>query len=247
MKTKTRVRWGIIFSLLFTATLLTTSCEDDDDGVLVIYSYEDAQEAIAISLAYESYGLVANFDKVSEEIEGNHECEVLNEESESETGDFTASGLTTYVYDYTESFTKYCDPDLYVSYDLLAEQTIESVRISKTHTIHVDFITTGLEDSSENEIYNGAYTRNGGWETVYSNENYDFTYESDVVDVQVSKETGKIVSGTSTFTLTEEYSYNNLTYTYTGIVKFIDEDKAKITFDSGEVFYVNTNNLSISN
>lgn len=247
MKRRTFFKPSIIFSLLFSLTLLTTSCDNDDDKVIYVYSYEDAQEAIAISLAYDSYGLVANFDKVSNEIEVNDECDILYEESDTEEGDFTASGLSTYVYNYNEAYTKYCDPDLYVNYTLTAEQVIEAVRISTTHSISVDFTTTGLEDTSENEIYNGTYNRNGGWETVYSEETYNFNYESTVEDILVSKATGKIVSGTSTFTLVQEYSYDNLTYTYAGVVEFLNEDEAKVTFDDGNEFYVNINNLSISN
>ncbi|WP_458627228.1 hypothetical protein [Winogradskyella sp. PC D3.3] len=66
-------------------------------------------------------------------------------------------------------------------------------------------------------------------------------------DVLLFKTTGKITSGTSTFTLIQEYSYNNQIYTYVGTVEFLNEDEAKVTFDDGSVFYVNTNNLSISN
>lgn len=151
------------FLLLFTFAILTTACQDDDDDIIIyVHTYEDAQEAIAISLAYDSYGLVAYFENVSSEIEINNECDLLYEENDTETGEFNSSGLTTYVYNYNESYTKYCDPDLYVDYSLTAEQLIESTRISTKHTINTDLITTGLEDTSETEIYNGIYNRNGG-------------------------------------------------------------------------------------
>lgn len=236
------------FLLLFVFAIIITACDDDDDDEIIIYvhTYEDAQEAIAISLAYDSYGLVAYFENVSSEIEINNECDILYEDSDTETGEFNSSGLTTYEYNYNESYTKYCDPELYVDYTLTAEQLIESTRITTTHSINTDLITTGLEDTSENEIYNGTYSRSGGWETAYSEESYNFTYESKVTDIFLSKTTGEIISGTSTFTLTQKYSYDNLTYTYEGTVEFIDENEAKVTFDDGSVFYVNINNLSIS-
>ncbi|QDO95237.1 hypothetical protein FNB79_15070 [Formosa sediminum] len=248
MKRKTILKSRITYLLLlFALTISFTACEDDDDDVIIyVHTYEDAQEAIAISLAYDSYGLVAYFENISNEIEVNNECDVLYEDSDTETGEFNSSELTTYVYNYNEIYTKYCDPELYVDYALSAEQLIESVRVSTTHNINVNLITTGLEETSENEIYNGTYNRNGGWETEYSEEYYNFSYSSEVSDILLSKATGEIISGTSTFTLTQDYGYNNLTYTYEGVVEFLNKDEAKVTFDDGSVFYINISNLSIS-
>lgn len=241
---KIRILKPLMVVLLITATI---SCDDDDDTIIIeVPSYEDAQEIVALSLSYDSYGLVAQFEQMNSTITDSSECETLYEDSDVQTGAWD-SGLITYQYDYTEAYTKYCEPELYVDYTTSASQLLEAVRFTATHEVTAQFVATGLEAESDSEIYNGSYERSGLWESTTDEDFYNFDYKSQVNEVFLSKETGKITSGTATFTLSETYSQENLTYSYEGTVEFLNEEEAMVTFDTGEVFYVNLNNVSISN
>lgn len=235
----------MLLSLLVLALL--QSCDEDDDVILITryYAYEDAEEAIAVSLSYATYGMVANMNRASNEIQGNTDCDVPFEDA-STFYDETITGYISYEYAYHENYVWTCGPETTVDYTLTATQYLDAVRYDYDHEIALDFQISGLEDESPNEVYEGAYNRTGEWESGYNEETYAFDFDSEISEALVSKESNKIYSGTATFSLVQSYSYSNITYTYKGIVEFINEDEAKVEFDSGEVFYVNLNNISIA-
>ncbi|RIV47435.1 hypothetical protein [Flagellimonas pelagia] len=242
-----RVLFLILMSMLLGALALLQSCDDDDEIIVITryYAYEDAEEAVAVSLSYATYGLVANMNKASNEIQENSDCDVLYQESDS-FYDETITGYISYEYNYQEEYMWSCEPDMAVDYELSATQNMKSLRYTYDHDIDLSFDITGLEDTSADENYEGSYQREGEWESNYNGETYRFTFESDIDGVLVSKESNKIYNGTATFSLVQTYSYSNVTYTYKGTVEFVDEDEARVEFDSGEVFYVDLNNISIS-
>jgi len=239
MKTK------LLISMAAAGLLSVMQGCDDGDVIYIdpIYAYSDAEEAVAISLAYSSYGLVANMNQASSEIQEISTCDQLYQNSDT-TYNETKPGYISYEYIYKEEYLMSCDNPS-VSYDLTATETLEAVRASYNHGITVNFEITGLEDESADEIYNGAYKRTGSWDANYYDDDYKFTFDSQVADVHLAKQTGKIYSGTVTFTLVESYESSNLDYTYNGTVEFLDEDQAKVVFDDGNEFYVDLNNMSI--
>lgn len=235
-------------SCLFTIAIgLLQGCDDDDDVLLITrhYAYTDAEEIIAISLSYSTYGMVANMNRVSEEIQEDHDCNVLYEENDSFSTE-TFTGYIGYEYNYEEAFIWTCEPDTEVDYDLSAVQAFESVRYDYTHNIELDLNISGLDDTDPDEIYQGIYDRKGEWESNYNEETYSFVFESDIIETMVSKDSNKIYAGYANFYLSQTYSYSNITYSYEGSVEFIDENEARVEFDNGEVFYVDLNNISIA-
>jgi len=240
---KTRLLMSMVVMGLFPAI---QSCDDDDDVIYIdpVYAYSDAQEAIAISLAYSSYGLVANMEQASDEIQDISTCGELYQNTETVHNE-TEPGYISYDYAYTEEYLMSCDNPA-VDYDLTATETLEAVRASYEHSITVSFTVTGLADESADEIYNGAYKRTGYWDANYYDDDYRFTFDSQIADAYLSKQSGKIYSGTMTFTLVESYESSNLDYTYKGTVEFLNEDEAKVVFDDGSEFLVDLNNISIS-
>lgn len=238
------------FNLLLYSGLsfLLLSCNDDDDDTIVIEipSLQDAQEVVAISLAYDSYGLTAHFEEMSQTINEANECGVLNENNDSGSGDWDSDSIT-YTYSINEEFTKFCDPALLIEYSSTAAQELDAPRFSGTHTINTEFTVTGLEEEVENEEYTGFYNKVGIYESGNDEQFYEFSYKSDLSNILVSKELGKIISGNVIFTLEQEYDYNDLTYTYMGSVEFLNENEARVEFETGEEFIVDLNNVSISN
>ncbi|WP_318342838.1 hypothetical protein [Flagellimonas baculiformis] len=222
-------------------------CEDDDDVIIITrnYAYEDAEEAIAVSLSYGTYGVVANMNRASEEIQENNDCDVLYQETDS-FHDQTYSGYISYEYEYQEEYIWSCEPNSTVDYSLSASQHLEAVRANYEHEIALDFDITGLDEGSEAEAYGGTYDRTGEWESNYNQETYSFEFNSTLIETLVSKDSNKIYAGTATFTLVQDYSYSNVSYTYQGTVEFVSDEEARVEFDSGEVFYVDLGNISIA-
>lgn len=241
---KTYTAHLIALSMAFSSIGLT-ACEDDDTVIIVSreVSQEDAQELMANILSYETYGLVAQFDRIGDEVLESAECDVPTTDTATASG-----GLVNYTYDYafSEAYTLFCDAGLLLQYDLTGQQDIDALTYDAQHVITLAFQTTGLEESAEDEVYDGAYDRSGDWRADRSGETYDFTYDSTVEDVRVAKDSNKIVGGTSTFTLTQTYSRANVSYTYTGTVVFLNEDLAEVTFGDGASFVVDLLDVSIA-
>ncbi|MEM1337048.1 MAG: hypothetical protein AAGF96_04830 [Bacteroidota bacterium] len=230
--------WVMIISIGFAC------CEDDNDTLVIDLNVaeDDIEELFAVLLSYDTYGLVAQFEEVSEEIESISECEATTTNIETESGGFNNY---SYEYRFTEVYTLFCTPERNLSYTLDGVQEIDAYNYDAVHQITSDFTTTGLEETDFNEIYNGNYDRTGAWESNFNEDTYDFIYDSTVVDILVSKESNTIQSGSSTFTLEQTYSRDNLTYTYGGTITFLNEDEAQVTFDDGETFIVDLTNVSI--
>ena len=234
---------SIALILAFTAL----SCYDDDTTIIIDrdLASKDAEELIAISLSYDTYGLVAHFDHIGQEIENISECDVTNTDTQIETGNINSN--YDYIYTFTEVFTLYCEPELYLEYALEGDLEFDAYNFEEIQQININFTTTGLEDISDEEIYNGNYNTTGEMQSDFNNNTYEYSYDSTIFDIRVNKESNKIVSGSVTFSLVQTYSRNNLTYTYNGTIEFLNENAAEVTFDNGEVFVVDINNVSISN
>ncbi|WP_375587344.1 hypothetical protein [Flagellimonas aurea] len=249
MKKNGKELYGLFLkSLLFISASLLLGCDDDDDLVIITYHYaqNDAEEALAISLSYASYGFVANMSKASTEIQENYACDQWYYENES-ISEETVSGHLSYEYSYEEEFRWSCDPIYEVDYNLMGMQHLSfGSNVKYLHDIGVDFQVTGLEENSPYENYEGTYSRFGDWQSDYNGEGYYFTFRSEILEAKVSKSSNKITSGTVNFRLTQDYRHSQMSYTYEGTVEFINEDEARVIYDSGEVFYIDLTHASIS-
>ncbi|WP_281752325.1 hypothetical protein [Neptunitalea chrysea] len=238
----------VLVAILVLMLGILSSCQDDDDVVIVryVYAYEDAEEILAESIAYGSYGFVANLRQASEEIQTNT-CEqsINNSDSFSDTNLW---GSVTYDYMYTEEYTNYCNPEAYVTYDLEATQNLGAYNYDFEHDISLNFQVTGLDVSSDSEYYLGDYDRSGEWKALYDDDlRYTFILDIDFENLSVSKSSNKIYAGEANFVLEQVYNAPGLVYTYSGSIEFLSENEAKVTYDNGESFIIYLNNISLSN
>ena len=230
---------GLLFAL--------SACDDNDNSTIYVdprYANTDAEEAIALSLSYSSYGLVANMNQISNEIEDVSSCDSLYSNSDSFHGE-TYPGTISYDYEYNEEYNLSCDDNPEITYALTGTQTFKTLRSTYQHELKANFVVSGLRDSSDDEIYTGEYQRSGIWEAEHYDDNYQFDFDCKIDKAFVSKQSNKIYAGTATFTLQESYSFSNLDFTYKGTVEFISENEARVEFDNGDVFNVDLNNVSI--
>jgi len=229
-------------------TLLSTlfsSCEDDD--VVVVDpddAYTDAQNAIAVSLAYQAYGMVANINYAAETLIDHAECDKPYSKSDTLDGEMPWH-YGHYTYYCAENYLVPCSDTQPIEYGLEAKQVFEGHR-SYEHHIALAFTVDGKSSNANDQVFNGMYKREGGLDAVESVNSYQFAFESELQDVYLSKQSDKIYRGTADFTLTENYGSSSPTYTYHGQVEFVNENEAKVVFDEGETFTVNLHNLSIT-
>ncbi len=247
MKKMNIIKSKILIGAVIGLFPLMQSCEDDGDVVYIdpAYAYSDSQEAIAVSLCYDSYGLVANMNQASTDIQEISECGQMYYNNDTVYKE-SAPGYVSYEYKYAEDYMMSCEESS-VAYNLTAEETLSAVRTDKNHIIAINFTITGLEEESNDEVYNGSYTRTGRWDAIYYEEDYEFTFDSKIDSVLLAKQSGKIYSGTVTFTLVQSYGPSNIDYTYHGTVEFLNEDEAKVVFDDGNEYTVNLYNISVGN
>ncbi len=237
--------------LLLAILFINQGCDDDDDNSTdntysINFSKSDAEEIIANSISYSTYGLVASMNQVSQEIDEITECDIEYVNEDTKYGE-SVPGYISYTYNYTEEYKKTCAESSTIQYSLTGEQIFDAPRVEYNHDLSVDFTIEGLDDSYDDELYTGKYSRQGDGESGVSSENYNFKFSTEIENaVYVSKETNKIYAGILNFSLEQEYEESNVTYSYSGTIEFVDENEALVTFDNGDSFNVTLDNISIS-
>ena len=233
-------------SMVFAMAFMATSCDDNDDEVIVVVISEArAAEIVATSLAYNTYGLASNVNYFSEEISNILDCGEMG--TNSGTLDYTSIfGNVTSTFEFIEDFSKSCDPVEMVSYNVTAFQDIDAVYFTSQQDVEAQFLVTGLETGTTNELYTGSYQREGDWHSKTFNDSLGVTYVMQFNDLSVDKDTFLIISGTSGFTLNVDYSETTASSSFSGTVTFINEDEARIDFNNGDSYLLNLETGEIS-
>lgn len=221
-----------IFSFTF------TSCDHNDDAVIIVVSEEQAIEIVATSLAYNTYGMASNVNYVSNEISEALACGEQN--TNSGTNNYvSAFGGITSIYQFNESYSKICTPNEIINYSISAFQDIDAVYFTSQQDIEASFTVTGLEDTAPNELYSGVYQREGNWYSKVYNDSLDVFYNMNFTDLNINKTTYHIVSGISAFNLNTNYSETSESNTFSGNVIFLNENEVQIDFTNGNSYLLN--------
>ncbi|WP_130857956.1 hypothetical protein [Olivibacter jilunii] len=236
----------LLIGSLFMSSLMLNACDDEVNTVVIDPddAYLDAQNAIAVSLAYHTYGMVANMTLAGNLMVDRLTCDKIYSHSDTVQGD-SRFHYGDYTYYYSEKYQVPCSNTGLVEYFLEANEEFAGQRLYE-HDIALKFSISGTNSEADDQVYNGDYRRSGSLYAVNSYKSYHFTFECDLHDVHLSKDTDKIYKGTTDFTLTKNYEGSKLMYTYHGKVEFMNEQEAKVIFDDGGIFTINLNNLSIN-
>ncbi|MDY8134317.1 hypothetical protein [Aquimarina sp. 2201CG5-10] len=228
----------VILTIVLTAGHITVSCDNNDDVLVVVISEERAAEIVATSLAYNTYGLASNVNHFSTEITNSLDCE--EQGSNSGTLDFTSIyGNVTSAFEFTDHFSKVCDPLDMISYEVTALHDIDALYFASQQNVNAQFTVTGLEIGTINEFYSGLYQREGNWISKIFNDSFDITYTMQFNELNVDKNTSLIVSGTSTFILNVDYSETSESSNFSGTVTFLNENEARVDFTNGSSYLLN--------
>lgn len=238
MKTVKRKMNLILMVLLTSSGTFTLSSCDNEETVVIVISEERAAEIVAASLAYNTYGMAANVHYVSNEISQLLDCD--EQGSNSGTINYISPfGGVTSSFHFTESYSRTCSPEEIINYTTAAFQDIDAVLFTSQQEVNAEFTVKGLEDTAPDELYSGAYSRNGNWYSKVYHDRLDIEYAMNFDSLRVDKNSLLIVSGTSAFDLTVGYSETPGSVNFNGHVTFLSEDEAQIDFTNGSSYLLN--------
>lgn len=224
------------FLFLFGTMLLTTSCEEDNNTLVI--TVDDAAELVAFSMANRTYGAVNDLNYVAEAVIDLINCgeSETNNRTLSEDGPAENISVTS---EFTESYSRACEGEEIITYNFTADQLLTSVRFDLDQQITGDWTVAGVQENAVQYTYNGPYSRNGSW-TYNLKENHtdEVIYSTNFIEVTYDPSSERITGGTATFTL-DGTSTVHEPYSYSGDVAFSGSDLALITFATGEQYELN--------
>ncbi|MEL6864235.1 MAG: hypothetical protein AAFP19_07450 [Bacteroidota bacterium] len=228
--------WLLMIALF--GMTFSTACNEDDDSETITVSVDDAAELVAFSIANTTYGLVYNLDYVAANVLEEINCN----ESKSNTSTISESVVDEQITlnsEIAEEYSMTCDSGEVVNYSFDTDQRFTSVRFDYDQVIDGTWTIGGVEESSASYIYNGSYDRNGEWTYNLRDKHTDnITYSSVLDQLMADKDSGRITSGTATFSIMGTSTvYDD--YDYAGDVEFKGSDMAIITFQTGEQYEFN--------
>lgn len=223
------------------------ACKDDEEAPNAISS-DEAAVMMSSSLASNSSG----FASVSKEAANKSE-DIVDENSSGRvatcgvsqnidlSGSSPVSGAITWSYDFSYKFRLNCS----------TQEAPESITASLTYNGAYDspsaafeysglseVALTGLAEAETNFLLNGFYKRSGSFEIKEGEKKSGSgNTELTLTDVEVSKETHKISTGTAKLLLSGSVSEKG-SFKYEATVEFLGNDSANLTIKS-EVYVVN--------
>ncbi len=234
---KNYIKKGILgVSLL--AGIFFTSCDNDDNEIIIVISEERAAEVIASSMAYNTYGLTANIEYISFLIDEGLDCneQITNTDVIQYNSVFDA---IAYIYTFTENYSKECQEIEQINYAIEANENLDALYFQSQEDIVADFDVQGIDQSETEESFSGRYERDGDWHSKIYHDTLIVDFTTNLNAITIDKTIGRIVSGTSTFDLTLNYSESTEMSNYTGNVVFLNSTDARIDFENGASYLLN--------
>lgn len=224
-----------ILAVMVSLAFVSCKKEDDENDI----TEEDAVEAIEYSLAEDTNGMskttetavIYAEDQQLYRAASSMVCGQTYTNSYSE-----AYSGTYYSYNYSASYSyeTTCDGNdnvLSLSFGAEKSGVYDTTRMSSDDQVSLDWILTSLNSSEPNVVFNGSYERIGSQVSKVRNMNsFDSTLTYNISNLNVSKDTYRITSGTASV-IFEGVSSNGNQYTFAGTVTFNGNDTVTLVLN----------------
>lgn len=196
---------------------------------------------MASSVSYDSYGVTAILNYLTEEskeIVDEIECgkEGSNEDKITYT---TSNGKITTSYEYFQTYSKTCSPELMLNYATTAKHITTGGYFSTDNDIFLDVHLKGIDDAIDNLYVGGSYQMNGKWEELATKTKLNVDVKMTLTDLTIQKDIKKVVAGVIDFTVKIGLANSFLSISQEGQITILNEAEARIDFDNGGSYLVN--------
>jgi hypothetical protein len=224
------------------------ACKDDEPEAPQAISSEEAAVMVASSFSSNSSGVTAVSKEASEEsgdiVEDNssgraQSCGVSQNIDLS--GSSPLGGLIIWSYDFSYKFKLNCNTEnqpenITVNLSYSGDYSDSKLAIEHAGTSELD--VRGLAEAEADFDMNGFYKRNGSFEIKTGDKKSGSNnIEITLNNINVDKQTHKIIGGSATFLLSGSASEKG-TFKYEGTVEFKGSDSAELKI-KGDVFVMN--------
>ncbi|MGX1023983.1 hypothetical protein [Flavobacterium sp. CS20] len=241
-----------ILTGLCVATLLFTSCNNNDDNLSESsISEEEASEAIIMAVSPETGGLIEMTTETITIVEGSSsdysKTSLSNSDFDYVCGETYGtsfarshdSGNYSYNINYVWSWTVYCTDDnspTNFSFDLNASSSYDSPKMSSDDTTNGTLVVSGLDDLETEYLVNQTYSRSGTQISSVRNQNtFTSSLNFNTTNLKVLKANHNITSGSISVAFNGQVSNGNV-YDYSGTIVFNGNQTATLTMGSGNTY-----------
>lgn len=224
------------------------ACKDDEPEAPQAISSDEAAVMVASSFSSNSSGVSSvskEASKESEEIMEDNSSGRVQACGVSQNIDFSGSspvgGLISWTYDFSYKFKLNCndqDQPENITVNLSYSGDYSDSKLTLEHSGISDLDVRGLGEADANFSMSGLYKRNGSFEIKTGEKKAGSSnIEITLTQINVDKQTHKIIGGSATFLLSGSAS-NKGTFKYEGSVEFKGSDSAELKI-KGDVFVMN--------
>ncbi len=244
------LRWGKQLSsvLIIISLMLVTGCKKEDDVVNVtedVVSEDDLANSIAGSVGGSdaTNGLSAEIENAATFASGG--------QPDGPGGYYSIHFDTTivksrsggnYSFNYTIQYSyAFVNLGNQFNYTYKAKGTFETLRVMCSDSAAATLNVTHIIDANANYGVSGNYFRYGNTSSkINTGKSFTSTTTLTLDTINVNKVTKKIVSGSSTLTITG-VTGGGKTFTYTATLVFNGNGQATLTLGNGKVYVINLN------
>lgn len=224
------------------------ACNDDEPEAPQAISSEEAAVMVASSFSSNSSGVSAVSKEASEEsgdiVEDNSSGRVQScgiSQNIDLSGSSPIGGLITWSYDFSYKFRLNCNTQEQpenITVNLSYSGDYADSKLALEHSGLSELDVRGLAEAEANFNMNGSYKRDGSFEIKTGDKKSGSSnIEITLTNLDVDKQTNKIIGGSATFLLTGSASDKG-SFKYEGSVEFKGSDSAELKI-KGDVFVMN--------
>lgn len=231
----------LFLSLIFIIPLLISSCKKDPVEEITITD-EDAADLIASSVGTKSYGVTSSTsdatEKSTQATATSEPCLYSLDSNFTKTN--PAGSITTFSYTMNYKAQMYCTSNLpsEMVFQLTSQGNLDMPRVSSSSTATGTLTLTNILPSSDVVTASGSYNKSGSATSkVRAKNSFSYQLKLDLSNLQVSKSTYAVESGTANVTLTATTSQNK-SFNFTGTLTYVDANTATLVI-SGKTYTIN--------
>lgn len=234
--------------LFIGAMVAAMACNDDEPEAPQAISSDEAAVMVASSFSSNSSGVSAVSKEASEEsgdiVEDNSSGRVQScgvSQNINLSGSSPLGGLISWSYDFSYKFRLNCNTQEQpenITVNLSYSGDYADSKLALEHSGVSELDVRGLAEAEANFNMNGFYKRDGSFEIKTGDKKSGSSnIEITLTELNVDKQTNKIIGGSATFLLTGSAS-NKGSFKYEGSVEFKGSDSAELKI-KGDVFVMN--------
>ena len=231
---------GSFLTVVAAGTLMFTACTKQatstNSGVSTTaneISTSDVTEAVTQAVSGTTSGLVTQSQQATA-LSASASLPCGGSKDSTISGTSPAGSLFTWSYDLNYSRTSICSGGSPAQYNttITGSSSYSALVMSSSDSTNAQIAVSGIQSSASNYVLNETYTRTGTIQSLIGSQ-HSFTSTLTITssNINISKSSNQVISGTASVQFTGKGSGNSVSHTAT--ITFLGNNQATLVLDNG--------------